>query len=181
MQVPVRKAWRVDPRKAAEIMKKAFPRKPDCNLVLTQLSESIDKAKSVAPKAWAVTLFPDGFRLNVGQVEVLTAFYDEVRLLVHGAVKRIDQELLKPSPYKVPGDNHIFKGSIEQFRRYHDVLLPAHHDFILAAGTTKTGRRRAGTPHRASHSSGLVDCKRSGNTPVRWSSSVFKLMDGQRT
>ncbi len=111
----------------------------------------------MAPKAWAVTLFPDGFRLNVGQVEVLTAFYDGIRLLVHGALKSIDQELLRPSPYKVPGDNHIFKGSIGQFRRYPDALIVAPNDFIQLAGSTKTGRPRAGTPHRVSHSSGLVD------------------------
>jgi hypothetical protein len=154
---PVQKAWRDDRQKANEILKETFPRQPDFDLVLTQLSESIDQAKSVAPKAWAVTLFPNGFRLNVGQVEVLTAFHNEVRLLVQGANQSIDRKLLEECPYKVSGDNYIFSGSTEQFRRYRHTLLTAHHDFILAAGTTKTGKPRAGTPHRASHSSGLAD------------------------
>lgn len=154
---PVQKAWRDDRQKANEIMKETFPRQRDFDLVLTQLSESIDQAKSVAPRAWAVTLFPDGFRLNVGQVEVLTAFHDEVRLLVQGANQSIDRKFLRKSPYKVSGDNYIFGGSTEQFRRYRHTLLAAHYDFIHAAGTTKSGNPRAGTPHRASHSSGLAD------------------------
>lgn len=144
-------------RNATKIMKETFPRQADYDLVLSQLSESIYQAKSVAPNAWAVTLFPDGFRLNVGQVEVLTAFQGQVRLLVQGALQGIDQTLLTKSPYKVPGDNYIFGGSIEQFRRYRDALLAAHQDFISAAGTTKIGRPWVGTPHRGSHSSGLAD------------------------
>ncbi len=156
-KAPVHKAGRDDPRKAAKIMKETFPSQPDYDLVLTQLSESIYQAKSVAPNAWAVTLFPHGLRLNVGQVEVLTAFQGQVRLLVQGAVQSIDQKLLKKSPYKVPGNNYIFGGTIEQFRRYRDALLAAHYDFILAAGTTKIGRPWAGTPHKGSHSSGLAD------------------------
>jgi hypothetical protein len=156
-RTPVQKAWRDDRQKAMKIMKEIFPSQQDYDLVLNQLSDSIQKGKSVAPKAWAVTLFPDGFRLNVGQVEVLTAFQDEIRLLVQGADRSIDTKLLKQSPYKVSGDNYIFSGRMEQFRRYRRALISPHHDFVIAAGTTQTGKPRAGTPHRASHSSGLAD------------------------
>jgi hypothetical protein len=161
MATPVQKAWRNDPEKAAQIMKKIFPIRPEYDLVLTQLSESIHQATSVAPKAWAVTLFPDRFRLNVGNVEVLTASLGEIRLLIHRAVDTIHRELvdcIEIASYKsVPGDNFIFQGSIEQFRRYRDVLLPGHYDFIDEAGRTKSGTPRSGTRYRASHSPGLVD------------------------
>jgi hypothetical protein len=161
MARPVQKAWRDDPQKAAQIMKKIFPSRPDYDLVLTQLSESIHQAKSVTPKAWAITLFPNGFRLNVGRVEVLTASDGEIRLSMHGAVHSVHKDLLDcigTAPYKsVQGDNFIFRGTIEQFERYRDILLPAHYDFIAEAGRTKTGRPVTGTRYRGSHSPGLVD------------------------
>jgi hypothetical protein len=160
-QEPVGKVRRNDAQSAAKIMNNAFQTQPDFDSVLAQLSESINTAKSVAPNAWAVTLFPDGFRLNVGRVEVLTAFDGEIRLLMHGAHHSVPKQLrdhIQIAPYRsVPGDNYIFRGSVEQFRVYRDDLIPAHHDFIAEAGRTRTGRPVKGTRYRAFHSPGLVD------------------------
>ncbi len=49
----------------------ACPRESDRLIALRQLATSADTAGEIAPNAWAVSLLPDGFRLNVGQVEAL--------------------------------------------------------------------------------------------------------------
>lgn len=165
-QAPVQKAWRDDPRRVAKIMREIFPNRADRDFVLTQLAESIREANTVAPKAWAVTLFPYGFRLNVAAVEVLTAFYGQVRLLIHCTDADIPVALRDGStqlaPYKsVPGPNYIFEGTVEKFRQYRDVLIPAHYDIIAKACWTKKRKPVAGTRHQASHSRGLVELARS--------------------
>lgn len=164
-RAPVPKKWRNDPRKAAEIMKEILPNRADRDFLLTQLSESIQKANSVAPNAWAVTLYENGFRLNVGRVEVLTAFDGQVGFFIHGdypavpeAVRNYIQLVDRKS---VPGLNYFFCGNVKRFRLCRDVLLPAHYDLIAKAGRTKTGRPVAGTPHRVAHSRGLVDLAQS--------------------
>jgi hypothetical protein len=48
-----------------------IPDQRERDLVLKRLALSASIADSIAPAAWGVTLFSDGFRLNVGQVEVL--------------------------------------------------------------------------------------------------------------
>ena len=147
-----------------EIMRELFPKKADYELVLSQLSESIREAKLVAPNAWAVTLFqrvPRGFRLNVGRVEVLTAFQSEIRLLIRGTIcqaNKLLSDCIKPSPYKsVPGENSIFGGTAEQFRNFRGELLAAHYEFIGEAGRTKSGKAVSGTKYRKSHSSELAE------------------------
>ena len=47
--------------------------------MLRCLLDSIARAEEVAPDAWAVTLFDNGFRLNFGQVEALTFEKAEAR------------------------------------------------------------------------------------------------------
>lgn len=164
-RAPVPKKWRNDPRKAAEVMRDIFPNRADRDFVLTQLAESIREANTVAPKAWAVTLFPDGFRLNVGKVEVLTAFDGQVGFFTHGdypVAPEAVRNYIRPVDRKsVPGLNNFFYGSVERFRLCRDVLLHAHYDLIAKAGRTKTDRPVAGTPHRAAHSPGLADLAQS--------------------
>jgi hypothetical protein len=76
---------------AARIVRRAFPRQSDFRLVLRQLSNS----NSMAPQgSAAATLFPDGFRLNVGKIEALTAFNGEVRLLLHEVSDNIRKSLV---------------------------------------------------------------------------------------
>ena len=122
--------WRNDPGQAAAILKEAFHSKEAVKTVLLQLAESIRVINAVAPNAWAVSLFPDGFRLNVARGEVLTAFRGEVRVLMEGRGSGKDESLqrcISPSPYKsVRGENFIFRGSITQFKRHRDAILDAH-------------------------------------------------------
>lgn len=164
-QPPVPKTWRDDPRRASEIMRDIFPNRADRDFVLTQLSESIQKANSVAPNAWAVTLYKNGFRLNVGKVEVLTAFDCQVSFFTHGDYPVVPEALHNyihsVDRKSVPGLSYFFYGSVKRFRICRDVLLHAHHNLIDKAGRTKTGKPVAGTPHRAAHSPGLVDLAQS--------------------
>jgi len=159
--------WRGDHRIAAKILGEAFPDRQDYDLVLKQLEDSIHCAESVAPYAYATTLFGkeygkkrNGFRLNMGGIEALTAFDGRVRLLMHKLDRDTRGRLhgcIERSRYKsVPGDNFIFAGTVEQFRQHRQAILRSHHDFIEAAGTTKSGKPVAGTRHQSSHSPGLI-------------------------
>lgn len=81
---------------AASLLETLCPSPGDRKLVLGQLLTSISVASKISPRIWAVTLFDNGFRLNVGPVEVMTfSVMDsvqtgmtlvEVRLLLHGLV-----------------------------------------------------------------------------------------------
>ena len=48
------------------------PRKHDRKLILGQLMRSIGYCEALGCSAWAVSRLPNGFRLNVGQVEALS-------------------------------------------------------------------------------------------------------------
>jgi hypothetical protein len=154
------KTAREDPKFAEKVLKKVFPGKSDRDLVLTQFLDSFLYAESLAPNAVAVTLQRNGFRLNVGRVEVLTAFDGEIMLLLHNPSERIRAELqtsIESAPYKsVSGDNWFFWGNPRKFKAYRDDLVAAHHQFIKEAGTTLSGTPVKGSKHRASHSPGLV-------------------------
>jgi hypothetical protein len=54
--------------------------------VMDQLINSAEAAEGIAPSAWGATLFNDGFRLNVGQVEVLILGQDMFRLNLLGKI-----------------------------------------------------------------------------------------------
>lgn len=54
---------------AEGIMSALCPSKSEQRVVLGQLLRSINVAEQYAPNSWAVTLFGNGFRLNLGPVE----------------------------------------------------------------------------------------------------------------
>jgi hypothetical protein len=154
------KTLREDPKFAEKVLKKIFPGKSNRDLILAQFVDSFLYAESLAPNAVAVTLQRNGFRLNVGRVEVLTAFDGEIMLLLHNPNERIRAELqtsIESARYKsVSGDNWFFRGNPRKFKAYRDDLVAAHHHFIREAGTTISGRPVKGSKYRASHSPGLV-------------------------
>ena len=58
---------------AALVAEALFPNTADRELILARLLRSAETADAIAPNAWAVSLFPTYFRLNVGQAEVFVA------------------------------------------------------------------------------------------------------------
>jgi len=146
---------------ARRIMSDLLPDLRQRAVVLGQLMKSVDFANTVAPNAWAVTLFPDGdFRLNVGQVETLI-FHNcrFFRVLLAGAAGTppLVGERFVACHYKsVPEPQCEFFGSIEEFESSKDQIQPNHMEFIRLAATTKSREPRAGTPHAHSHSAGLI-------------------------
>jgi 5-methylcytosine-specific restriction protein A len=150
--------------------------------ILRCLLNSIGFVERVAPQAWAVTLFDNGFRLNVGQVEALTCgvFADEehlgswrpfeVRLLTQGelpaevlSAQQRESSCLQiwPTPYKsVPLPQHVVSMSFDQaseLSQWLEMLGSAHERYLSAALRTSTGRPRSSTTFRRTHSQGLID------------------------
>jgi hypothetical protein len=58
----------------------------DRQAVVDRLAKSVAVADSIAPNAWSATFFANGFRLNVGSVEVLTFVDREVTVNLSAAL-----------------------------------------------------------------------------------------------
>lgn len=52
-----------------------LPLKSDQKFIFSQLTDSIDHCEKLGSSAWSITLNERGFRLNVGQVEVMTCSF----------------------------------------------------------------------------------------------------------
>lgn len=142
----------------------ALPIKAERVLVLRQLLESAAAAEKIAPNAWAVTLFANGFRLNVGQVEALTFFDDVVRVFLHGDV-RLEEKVLRkkvtPTTYRsVPQPQAVFAGSVPQFAKVREALWPRHCAYLRHAALSPSGKPRKGTPHARFHTEALMQWAR---------------------
>lgn len=132
--------------------------------VMHQLLTSADFANSIAPNAWAVSLFKNGFRLNVGQVEALVFIDGELRVNLVGSVgvAPFFGSSFKISDYRsMPQPHCAFIGSVEDFTAIEPSLRSSHEQFVRYAATTQFGHPRKGTPFRRSHSEPLIDYARS--------------------
>lgn len=63
---------RYDRRSAARLFDLLWPNPVVARAIAANLAASIRVAHAAADASWEVTMFPDGIRLNVGQVETLT-------------------------------------------------------------------------------------------------------------
>lgn len=170
---------------AAAVMSAICPHAAQRYEVLRCLLDSIAYVECRASQAWAVTLFGNRFRLNVGIVEAFTCgvvesdepvggrYLRSVRVLTLG---KLPSEVLKASQkqsshvdvraisYKpISGSQHAVFLSFEQageLGQWYERLRPAHQRYLEAALQTSTGRVRHGTTHRRSHSEGLVEYAR---------------------
>jgi hypothetical protein len=127
--------------------------------VLQQLIDSSEYAQRVAPSAWGATLFSDGFRLNVGQVEVLVLSGEGIRLNLVGEVGEapfIGPLFVEAQYQSVPEISCAFVGTPDEFVVCRDSLKEAHLRFVERAATTQSGRPRIGTRFRDSHSEALI-------------------------
>lgn len=128
--------------------------------VLEQLLHSAEVAAAVAPAAWAVTLFDNGFRLNVGPVEalVLDGRTVLVNLAVSSGADAVNGLSVQPTEYKsMPEPQSRYVGDVEAFVRDRDRLQPFHEAFVKRAATTKDGKPRQGSSYASSHASELME------------------------
>ncbi|GAB3189911.1 HNH endonuclease [Hydrogenophaga aquatica] len=129
-------------------------------LVLKQLLDSTKVAAEIAPAAWAVTLFSDGCRLNVGPVEVFVLSGEQV--LMNLLARADDPTLLglpvNQSAYKsMPAPQASFYGSVLDFKDAIQRLRPFHEAFVRRAAVTAAGKPVKGTRFAHSHSQRLMD------------------------
>lgn len=149
--------------------------------VLRYLLDSIGFAETLAPGAWAVTLFSTGFRLNVGPVEALTCELVQwpfpptepgdllMRVLTQGELPEgvLKQQhnrraalTLSPAAYKsVALPQHVVALVVKELgalQQWLAMLLPAHQRYISQALHTSAGRVRSSTAFRRTHSPGLM-------------------------
>lgn len=144
---------------AKTVIEATLPVVSDREIVLRQLVRSVELANSVAPLAWAVTLFSDGFRLNVGQVEVLVFAANLLRVNLSGEAGTepfVGPNYVGTEYLSMPHPQCSFVGNVSQYMRAAERLGQGHAKFIVTAATTRAGVSRAGTPFKRSHSEGLV-------------------------
>lgn len=176
---------RESPDIAASIMELLCPSPRDRMLILRQLIRSIEAVDKIAQGIWALTLFDNGFRLNVGPVEAMT-FHAltlgdisllRLRLLFHGEIGKEFQKFVNknenvhgiyPMNYKsVPQPQYVYMvlGDVtdgtfapevyEQVEKGLEYVFPLHVDFIDNAARTSTGKIRKASNYSPSHSQGL--------------------------
>jgi hypothetical protein len=127
--------------------------------VLKQLLQSSDAAEEIAPSAWGATLHSNGFRLNVGQIEVFVLRGDAIRFNLMGKLGEppFIGPLFEEGKYRsVRGEHCAFLGTPAEFAVVRVTLERAHLEFVRQAATKQSGEPIAGSPHRRSHSEGLI-------------------------
>nr|WP_315488345.1 DUF3427 domain-containing protein [uncultured Rhodoferax sp.] len=130
------------------------------SLVLKQLLNSVRVAEDTAPGSSAVTLFADGFRLNVGPVEtfVLSGEHVLINLLAEQSDPSLRMLPVEESNYKsMPAPQSRFHGNILAFQAAVDRLRPFHEAFIRRAAVTNGGVPVKGTRFALSHSPRLLE------------------------
>jgi len=133
------------------LIERALPVQRERQLILEQLCSSIDLANDAAPNAWCVTLFNDGFRMNVGNTEVLTFFTGSgirLNLLLsdESLLIQVPAIALKTGQYKaIGGRSYRFAGVVEEFTTVKNILSKPHEAFIRKAGTKMNGSAWTGS------------------------------------
>jgi hypothetical protein len=155
-------------RSPRELIETLIPEPAIRLAVLHQLVLSSRTADEVAPTAWAVSLSPHGFRLNVGQVEAMAYLHGGLRLLLAASSDdmRLNGLSIQTTNYRsVRGPQSAFVGTVEEFIAARAILDPLHEQFVVAAASTKSGRPRRGSAFARHHSAELMDYARTALEP----------------
>lgn len=144
---------------AASVMLRACPDADARRFLMKQLLESIAYAEQAGPGSWALTLFDNGFRLNVGQVEAFAYLNRLVRFFMLGSVAAEAYtvgDIIGCSFRSLPQPQLAFYGNARELERIHAALAPAHREFVQTAAVTSKGKPRR-CPYRRHHSPGLYN------------------------
>lgn len=135
---------------ARVVVESILPDIVDRRLVLNRLVSSVHLASSIAPAALAATLWENGVRLNVGQVESFTFVDETFRIMLAAASsdRRLAGLSVSTSTYASIHTPHCaFVGGVAEYRSAKDRIDPLHEEYIRLAATTIDGNPRQGTPH----------------------------------
>jgi hypothetical protein len=142
---------------AESVMRQACPEARGRRFLMARMLESIALAEKVGPRSWAVTLFDNGFRLNVGQVEAFVYRNRLARFLMLGAAPAqalTVGDIVSCSYRSMPQPQFAFYGSAQELERIHHHLAPLHAAFVQTAAVTSKGKPRR-CPYSRYHSIGL--------------------------
>jgi hypothetical protein len=152
--MPTNKTFRQDLQLAAPIIESLFDNTHARSLVMGLLSDDIRQVASIANDRWGVTLFANGFRLNVGWVECLVVTADDVRLLVEerSVTKYRRQFIFEGRGYRwAPGCALIGIGS-DRAADVVPLVTPAHQEALIIAS-----RRPTQPSIQKAHSPAIID------------------------
>ncbi len=151
----------VNPIELAEaVIIEQLPSSTERNLVLERLVASAKTADRFAPNAWGVTLFLDGFRLNVGQVEAVVYAAGNFRVNLVGSVGSPpyqSPDFSAASYSSLPQPLCAFVGTVEQYALRRSAISASHDEFLRLAAHAPSGKPRRGSPFRRSHNEGLIN------------------------
>jgi len=142
---------------AEDVMERACPDAAARRFLMKRLLQSIAIAERLGPNSCAVTLFDEGFRLNVGQVEAFTFKRRLAYFFMFGAVSGRAYtvgEIIPCAFRSMPQPQSVFIGSATELQRVHSALAKAHKSFVETAAVTTKGKPRRSSYSRF-HSPGL--------------------------
>jgi|GEM_PF-1111859 len=150
---------RNDPGEAGKIMAGITSSRSDLELLMSLLVTSIGVADKAAPTAWSVTLNYNGYRLNVGSVEVM--YYLDYTLMVNfvgnrGVSPFVGRNFYDVSYASISAPQCTYNGVVSDYTPLRESLAIAHRKFVELAATKPSGGPREGATWGASHSEGLV-------------------------
>lgn len=138
----------------------ALPKAPDRKLVMARLIRSIDIANAIAPNAWACTLLPSGFRLNVGQVEVMWVLEDgyfRVNLAPTPKFPSFEGNRFASANYaSQPSPQFRFGGTVREYTKNQEAIDAGQDAFVRNASRSPSGNPVKGTRFSKSHCEPLV-------------------------
>lgn len=147
-------------QEAQEVVEAILPNDDERHAVLSQLLRSSDAANRVAPNAWAVTLFSNMIRLNVGQVETFVAGESGSFFLNCSASPEtapFNTGATEPAKYaSVPQPQCRYWGKHADLLQLPDPVQRAHLKFVEMAARSPSGKPRAGTSFAKKHCAGLI-------------------------
>ncbi|MDD2883114.1 MAG: HNH endonuclease [Rhodoferax sp.] len=149
---------------AESVMVQQCPDLKERTALLGRLLATVDAVDAIAPNAWAVTLFTNGFRLNVGQVEALVFNDGKLRINLSASIETapcVGSNFVSSHYRSLPQPLCAFVGSLLEYLPVAVVLEPLHKRFVQHASTGISGTSRKGTPFKRSHCEGLIQYARS--------------------
>jgi len=150
---------RNDPDEAGKVMAGITSSRSDLELLMSLLVTSIGIADKAAPTAWSVTFNYNGYRLNVGGVEVM--YYLDYTLMVNfvgnrGVSPFVGRNFYDVNYASISAPQCTYNGVVSDYAPLRESLAIAHRKFIELAATKHSGGPREGCTWGASHSEGLV-------------------------